>query len=120
MQSLGMCWRDTGTRSISDRRGEARQSAGEGCPSHATAPLWATRRLAVIAGGSPSLRPACPTYEAPTRCTSWSRGRYAPVAFMDHGTRRLLGAKIDDVKQTAGLMPLAQEARVRRPASAWK
>ena len=34
----------------------------------------------------------------------------APVRVHDHGARRLLGAKIADAKQTAGLTPLAQEA----------
>ena len=32
-------------------------------------------------------------------------------AFMDRGTRRLPGAKTADAKKTAGMAPLAQEAK---------
>ena len=121
MQSLSMCWRSTGTRNASDRRGEARQSAGERCPSRATVPLWAKRRLAVIAGGSPSLRPTCPTCGAPTRCPSWSRGRCAPVRV--HGPRRAPAARRQDCRRQANGRPNAAGAGGKsppagRPASA--
>ena len=75
MQSLSMYCRGMSTRQISDHWREARRSADERYPSHAAVSLWARRYLAAIAGYIARLRPTCPTYRAPTRCTSWSRRR---------------------------------------------
>ena len=105
-----------GHESISGRGREARRPADERHPSHAAVPLRARRRPAVIAEYIAQFTPDAPDI--------WSTDEmYAMVKkamrclypFMGRGTRRLPGAKSADAKKTAGMAPLAQEAK--EPAS---
>ena len=112
MQPLSMHCRGMSTRNISDHWREARQSADEKCPSRAIISLWAKRYLTVIAGYVAQFTPdASDIWSTDEMYVMVKKAMRRLYAFMDHGTRWLLGAKIADTKNTADITPLAQEAR---------